>query len=40
MRQTIIWPNADPSDWLIYAAPGEDEVIHNHTLRITLNITP
>ena len=25
-RQAIIWTNADPIHWRIYAAPGEDEL--------------
>ena len=25
-QQAIIWTNADPIDWHIYAAPGRDEL--------------
>ena len=28
-RQAIIWTNADPVDWRIYAALGDAELTHN-----------
>ena len=36
MRQAIIWTNADPIHWRIYAALGEDELMNE---RITYVIS-
>ena len=37
-RQAIIWTNADPIHWRIYAALGEDEIIKGIGYLITSHI--
>ena len=42
-RQAIIWTNADPIDWRLYAALGGDELDNDlspirHSLPIALNL--
>ena len=38
MRQDIIWTNADPIQWRIYAAHGVDELMDINHYLIQLNI--
>ena len=37
-RQAIIWTNADPIPWRIYAALGGDELIHSNDIYAYLKI--
>ena len=38
-RQTIIWTNADPVHWHIYAALGEDELTVGWRISLVINIS-